>query len=175
MVGSRTFVKVLIFSLSFVSFTVLPREAERQRADARSELVAHQVVAAQRSAALRTLREPEMSIAAGRTPGGGSYGHRRRPARALAAHVSAAAAAGRADAAGGGPRSRSSAPGGSTDAPRDGDIRSRRDRPQRPSYWAVEAFCARSCMPHMLERAESSAQSTSYGRSRASATDLDVL
>ena len=51
------------------------------------------------------------------------------------------AAGRRADAAGGGPRGRSSALCDSTDAPRDADIRSRQDRPQRPSSWAVAASC----------------------------------
>ena len=60
---------------------------EQQRADARMRLAAGYVVAAGRAAALRTRRELEMSIAAGSPPGGDPDGHRRRSARASAAHV----------------------------------------------------------------------------------------
>jgi hypothetical protein len=89
--------------------------------------------AARRSAALRTLREPEMSIAAGRLPGGSPDGRRRLSSRASAARVSGAVAGRHADEAGGELRGRSSAHCGSTDAPRAGDMISRRDRPRRRS------------------------------------------
>ena len=64
----------------------------------------------------------------------------------LRASIGSCAAGRHADTAGGGPRGRSSAFCGATDAPRDVDIRSRRDCPQRPSYWAVASFCARPWM-----------------------------
>ena len=60
---------------------------EQQRADARMRPAAGQVVAARRSAALRTRLEPEMLIAAGRGPGGDPDGRRWRSARASAARV----------------------------------------------------------------------------------------
>ena len=86
---------------------------ELQRSDARTRLVVGHEVAARRPAALRTLRETEISVAAGIAPRGRRTGRWRRSARGLVCLI----------------------------------------------CW----------------RAESSAQSTSYGRSRASVTDLDVL
>ena len=55
-----------------------------QRASTRSEIAARQVVAAHRSAALLTLRELKVLIAAGTAPRGGPYGSWRRSARGLA-------------------------------------------------------------------------------------------
>ena len=86
---------------------------ELQRASTRSELAARQVVAAQRFAALRMLREAEILIAAGTAPRGGPDGPWRcsaRASRASCAAISGAAAARRADAACGGLGGRSCAP-----------------------------------------------------------------
>ena len=83
---------------------------------------------------------------------------------------SGATAVGRADAADGGPRGRSSALRGATDAPRDGDIPSRRDRPQRQSHWAVASFCARPRRTRVLAGQKSSVLSTTVWHSRVTST-----
>ena len=62
-----------------------------------------------------------------------SGGDPRAASLASAAAVAGAAAGGRTDAAGGGPDGRSTVFRGSTDASQDGDMLSRRDRPQRRS------------------------------------------
>ena len=70
-----------------------------------------------------------------------SGGDLRAASLTAVAAVAGAAVGGRADAASGGPDGRSMVLRGATDTQRDGDMRSRRDRPQRPSYWAVVSFC----------------------------------
>ena len=56
---------------------------ELQRSEARTRLVADHEVAARRSAVLRTLRETEISLAAGIAPRDGRIGRLRRSARGL--------------------------------------------------------------------------------------------
>ena len=68
----------------------------------------------------------------------------RAASRASAADVAGAAAGARADAASGGRRGRSTTFRGATDAPRDGDMRGRRDCRQRQSWWVVTPFRARA-------------------------------
>ena len=63
----------------------------------------------------------------------GSSGDRRVASRATANAVAGTAAGGRADEASSGTDGRSMVFRGSADEPRDGDMRSRRDRPQRRS------------------------------------------
>ena len=103
-------------------------------ADGRSRLSAHQMAASPTSTACRTLREMEISIAAGIAPGGGCGGQWRRSARSLSCPVfrqPCCRPTGRYQST---PPSPRRSIRGAFDAPRGGDAERAADRPRRRSW-----------------------------------------
>ena len=116
---------------------------ELRWADGRSAPTAGQMVAARRSAAHQTRREPQISIAAGVARRGGHGGRRRRSARSLCGPSDRQSCCRPSGLPQRTPPSLRRSTRGAFDAPRVEDADRAADRPQRRPWWAAVAFRAR--------------------------------
>ena len=121
-----------------------------RRPDARKRLTAGQVVAARRSAAHRTRREPKMRIEPQIVLRGGRDGRRRRSARSLCGPSDRQSCCRPSGLPQRTPPSLRRSTRGEFDAPRTGDADRAADRPQRRPWWAAVAFRARLRLCHRM-------------------------